>query len=132
MAETGRVKWFSNDKGFGFIERDGREDVFVHYSEIAMDGFRTLDEGEAVEFEIIQGDRGPKAQAVRRLGANGTGRPNATATNGSTGGRDGLKEGRGSNGSPDEATGSGRTNGSSRGLTLVEQIKRRLGGRFFG
>lgn len=119
MPETGRVKWFSNDKGFGFIERDGREDVFVHYSAIAMDGFRTLDEGEAVEFEIIQGDRGPKAQEVRRLGLNGE--AEASSANGS-----GSANGRGGNG---HAAGAPSEHAS---LTLVEQIKRKLGGRFFG
>jgi len=67
--ETGRVKWFSSEKGYGFIEREGREDVFVHYSEISMDGFRTLDAGEPVEFDIITGDRGPKAQGVLRMSA---------------------------------------------------------------
>ena len=71
--ETGRVKWFSSEKGYGFIEREGQEDVFVHYSQIAMEGFRTLDAGEPVEFDIIAGERGPKAQSVVRMHAEGHG-----------------------------------------------------------
>ncbi len=65
MAQ-GTVKWFNSEKGFGFIEQDGGgADVFVHYSAIAMDGFRTLDEGQRVEFEITQGQKGPQADQVR-------------------------------------------------------------------
>lgn len=65
MAE-GTVKWFNSEKGFGFIEQDGGgADVFVHYSAISTDGFRTLDEGQRVEFEITQGQKGPQADQVR-------------------------------------------------------------------
>ncbi|HET7560263.1 MAG TPA: cold shock domain-containing protein [Limnochordia bacterium] len=67
--ERGRVKWFSNEKGYGFIERDGGEDVFVHFSAINEDGFKTLDEGQEVEFEIVSGDRGPQAANVVKVGA---------------------------------------------------------------
>lgn len=66
--ERGRVKWFSNEKGYGFIEREGGEDVFVHYSSIDQEGFKTLDEGQEVEFEIVQGSRGPQAANVRKIG----------------------------------------------------------------
>ena len=62
--ETGRVKWFNRTKGFGFIERDSGDDVFVHYSAISMDGFKVLDEGEAVQFEVIDGPKGPQASNV--------------------------------------------------------------------
>ncbi len=65
--ERGRVKWFSNEKGYGFIERESGEDVFVHYSAIQADGFKTLEEGEEVEFEIVQGARGPQAANVLRF-----------------------------------------------------------------
>jgi CspA family cold shock protein len=105
--DTGRVKWFSSEKGYGFIERDGREDVFVHHSQITMEGFRTLDAGEAVEFDIVAGERGPKAQNVQRL----VGQPVGAAV----------------------ATTGGAGDGESwlAGLPLVEQIKRKLGNRFF-
>lgn len=60
----GKVKWFSNEKGYGFIETDNGEDVFVHYTGIMTEGFKTLDEGQIVSFEIIEGNRGPQAANV--------------------------------------------------------------------
>ena len=67
-AMRGRVKWFDAKKGYGFIERPGEEDVFVHYSAIQAEGFKTLDDGEEVEFDLVEGDRGPQATNVVRLG----------------------------------------------------------------
>lgn len=66
MSLEGTVKWFSDKKGYGFITRDGEDDVFVHYSSIQGEGFRTLREGEKVSFEILAGERGPKAANVVR------------------------------------------------------------------
>ncbi|MFE1630438.1 cold shock domain-containing protein [Brevibacillus reuszeri] len=63
----GKVKWFNAEKGFGFIEREGGDDVFVHFSAIQSDGFRSLDEGQAVEFDIVEGDRGPQAANVVKV-----------------------------------------------------------------
>jgi len=66
MAQ-GAVKWFNSEKGHGFIAVDEGEDVFVHYSAIQMDGYRSLEEGQRVEFEISQGQKGPQADAVRAV-----------------------------------------------------------------
>jgi len=62
--EQGTVKWFNGSKGFGFIQRDSGEDVFVHYTAILSDGFRNLDEGQRVEFVVTEGQKGPQAQDV--------------------------------------------------------------------
>ncbi len=63
----GTVKWFNSEKGYGFIEVEGGNDVFVHFSAIQGDGFKTLDEGQRVEFEIVDGSRGPQAENVVKL-----------------------------------------------------------------
>src|ERR671913_548837 len=63
----GTVKWFNSEKGYGFIAVDGGQDVFVHFSAIQMDGYKALDDGQRVEFEIAQGNKGPQADAVRFL-----------------------------------------------------------------
>jgi len=68
--ETGTVKWFNATKGYGFIARESGGDVFVHYSAIDGAGYRSLDEGQAVEFTVVQGEKGPQAQDVNLLGAS--------------------------------------------------------------
>lgn len=64
---TGTVKWFNADKGYGFITVDNGDEVFAHFSEIQSQGFKTLEEGQKVEFEITQGDRGPQASHIVKL-----------------------------------------------------------------
>ncbi len=72
---SGIVKWFNDAKGFGFISQQGGEDVFVHHTAITMDGFRTLKEGEQVEFDVVQGPKGLQAANVRRVYVRGPGGP---------------------------------------------------------
>lgn len=63
----GTVKWFNNSKGFGFIEQDGGKDVFVHHSSIQMDGFKSLEEGTRVTFDLVEGQKGPAAENVKKI-----------------------------------------------------------------
>lgn len=65
--QNGKVKWFNNEKGFGFIEVEGGDDVFVHFTAIQGDGFKSLEEGQEVSFEIVEGNRGPQASNVVKL-----------------------------------------------------------------
>ena len=64
--KTGTVKWFNAEKGYGFISIEGEDDVFVHFSAIQTDGFKTLDEGQEVQFDVVQGAKGPQASNVSR------------------------------------------------------------------
>ncbi|MCY7611832.1 cold-shock protein CspD [Bacillus safensis] len=63
----GKVKWFNSEKGFGFIEVEGQDDVFVHFTAIEGDGYKSLEEGQEVSFEIVEGNRGPQAANVTKL-----------------------------------------------------------------
>lgn len=65
--QNGKVKWFNNEKGFGFIEVEGGDDVFVHFTAIQSEGFKSLEEGQEVSFEIVEGNRGPQAANVVKL-----------------------------------------------------------------
>lgn len=67
MKEQGTVKWFNNEKGYGFISRDSGDDVFVHHSAIQGEGFKSLNEGDSVEFEVVSGPKGFQAQNVAKL-----------------------------------------------------------------
>ncbi len=67
MSFEGKVKWFNETKGYGFIQKDDGQDVFVHYTSIQGDGFRTLTEGQRVSFDVVEGERGPKATNVVKL-----------------------------------------------------------------
>ena len=65
--QSGKVKWFNAEKGYGFISIPGEDDVFVHFSAIQTDGFKTLDEGQEVQFDVVQGAKGPQASNVSRV-----------------------------------------------------------------
>ncbi len=120
--ESGSVKWFSNERGYGFIERSTGEDVFVHHSDIEGEGYKTLRAGETVEFEVVEADKGPKAERVVReeepetreagIGA-GRSRPGEIEEGGA-----------GAAGAPEDE--------GSEGRTLAEQLRDKLGRRFFG
>lgn len=122
--ETGTVKWFSNEKGYGFIERADGEDVFVHHSNILGDGFKTLDEGETVEYEIEDADKGPRALNVLREGdsldehAAGVGSSAAS--------------GAGASGAGASETGGSEPAASEQERGLGAQLREKLGRRFFG
>jgi len=64
---SGTVKWFNDDKGFGFIEREGGQDVFVHHTAIQMEGFKTLKEGQKVSFDVVQGPKGKQASNIQKM-----------------------------------------------------------------
>jgi CspA family cold shock protein len=67
MAVQGKVKWFNNAKGFGFLEQEGGKDVFVHFSAIVGDGYRSLNEGDTVEFDVVDSPKGPQASNVKKV-----------------------------------------------------------------
>ncbi len=67
---VGKVKWFNNEKGYGFIIKENYDDIFVHYSQIQDEGFKTLEEGQVVEFELVTGDKGLQAQNVFKISKN--------------------------------------------------------------
>lgn len=126
--QTGNVKWFSNEKGYGFIEQEDGEDVFVHHSDIQGDGYKTLKQGETVEYEIIEADKGPKAQKVVRdeaAGGNGAGASSGEAESPGDSGRNG---GKGRSASAAESGGSEPRADSS----LASQLRKKLSERFLG
>jgi CspA family cold shock protein len=82
MAQyTGSVRWFNNAKGYGFLGRESGPDVFVHFSSVQMDGYKSLKEGDAVEFDVIQGEKGPQADNVKIVGRDEASAAEAPAQN---------------------------------------------------
>ncbi|EFI84592.1 Cold shock protein CspD [Listeria grayi] len=65
--QNGKVKWFNNEKGYGFIETENGEDIFAHFTAIQGDGYKTLEEGQSVSFEVVEGNRGPQAANIEKL-----------------------------------------------------------------
>jgi CspA family cold shock protein len=127
--EKGIVKWFSTDKGYGFIRRESGDEIFVHHTDIEVDGYAALKNGETVEFDVFESDRGPKARNLVPLDVDGTKpAPRAKAERGSRGGRreSGDRKRSGSSGkSTRAATGGGK-------VTLAQQLRERLSKRFPG
>ncbi|CAN5769245.1 hypothetical protein BH23GEM9_BH23GEM9_22040 [soil metagenome] len=111
---TGTVKWFSQEKGFGFIEQEGGPDVFVHHSVIQGSGFKTLNEGERVEFDVIEEPKGLKAQNVVRLDAPAGGETGGSGSGG-RGGYGGGSAGGGGGGRGGYGGGGGGGGGGGRG-----------------
>lgn len=116
---TGKVKWFDNQKGYGFIEREDGDDVFVHHSDIEGEGYKTLHEGEVVEFEVISAEKGPKALNVVRDVEEGA----AVAGEGSSpdGGREEARP-----------TSRGGEKGAEADSSLAAQLREKLSKRFLG
>lgn len=112
---SGKVKWFSQEKGYGFIQQDDGADVFVHHSQIQSTGFRTLNEGERVEFDVVEEPKGLKAQNVTRLDAPVGEESGGGYGNGGGGGYGGGGGGGGGGGRGGRGSGGGRGEGAGRG-----------------
>jgi len=146
--EKGIVKWFSTDKGYGFIRRDGGDEIFVHHTDIEVDGYAALKNGETVEFDVFESDRGPKARNLVPLDVDGTKpAPRAKAdSGGDRGGRGagaareakaerGSRGGRRESGDRKRSRSSGKSTAAAKAggkLTLAQQLRERLSKRFPG
>lgn len=136
--EKGTVKWFSTDKGYGFIRRETGDEIFVHHTDIEVDGYASLKNGETVEFDVFESDRGPKARNLVPLDADGSRpAPRARAAkpdpaqkpSGRSRGRKGSSSGREGSASPQTGQ-SDPAEGAKK--TLAQQLRERLGKRFPG
>lgn len=125
------MKWFSTDKGYGFIRRDGGGEIFVHHTDIDVEGYAALKNGETVEFEVFDSDRGPKARNLVPLGPDGM--PAPRARTGESGKSRRASGRRGSEGSPGKARSGATESGMAEGKkSLAQLIRDRLGKRFPG
>lgn len=148
--EKGIVKWFSTDKGYGFIRRDSGDEIFVHHTDIEVDGYAALKNGETVEFDVFESDRGPKARNLVPLDADGT-KPAPRAKTGERGTKTGdpaaktaergSRSQRGSRRGRGESSDRKRSGGSAKSpagetadgkMTLAQQLRERLSRRFPG
>jgi CspA family cold shock protein len=140
--EKGVVKWFSTEKGYGFIRREGGDEIFVHHTDIEVDGYASLKNGETVEFDVFESDRGPKARNLVPLDVAGAspapgaraGERGARAETRSRGGAGGRKRRSGSSSESDRSTkgSQGPTDRAEVKRSLAVQLRERLGGRFPG
>jgi len=137
--EKGVVKWFSTEKGYGFIRREGGDEIFVHHTDIEVDGYASLKNGETVEFDVFDSDRGPKARNLVPLDVGGS-RPATSGKTGGRGGAGGRKHGSRSGSESDRSTKGQRGEKGQKGekdqaevkKTLAAQLRERLGRRFPG
>jgi CspA family cold shock protein len=138
--EKGVVKWFSTDKGYGFIRRDSGDEIFVHHTDIEVDGYAALKNGETVEFDVFESDRGPKARNLVPLDADGSRpAPRAKAAEGGSKAKGSSRRDRGgsSRGSPEQRSSERKEPDLEAApaegkRTLAQQLRDRLGKRFPG
>lgn len=133
--EKGVVKWFSTDKGYGFIRRESGDEIFVHHTDIEVDGYASLKNGETVEFDVFDSDRGPKARNLVPLDAGGTRKAPGGKADGRAKSDDRSRKGRSgarNRNRSERSRSAGPTGGEASGKPLAEQLRDRLSRRFPG
>lgn len=131
--EKGVVKWFSTDKGYGFIRREGGDEIFVHHTDIEVDGYASLKNGETVEFDVFDSDRGPKARNLVPLEAGGTRKTPGVKAEGRGRSDDRSRSGRSgtrSRSRSERSRSAEPAGGEAGGKPLAEQLRDRLSRRF--